>query len=265
MKYNYHTHTTRCMHASGSDEEYVLAAIEAGYDVLGFSDHTPWHYDSDFVAYMRMKESQFDDYYQSISKLKRKYHDQIDIKIGLEVEYFKKYLPWLKQLLTKYELDYIILGNHYMTSDELRIYYGSACRDNQYLEKYVDDIIEAMHTGLYTYVAHPDLFMRGRNKFDDFAYKQSLRLCTAAKELNIPLEYNLEGAKVLRDYGIKGYPCDEFWDIVAKVQNEVVIGIDAHEPDSLKDEDLYQGAIENLAKKGIKSLPEVKLINFKEK
>ena len=83
---NFHTHTSRCMHASGKDEEYVLAAIEAGYEVLGFSDHTPWKYDSDFVANMRMPLSQFDEYYQSISSLKEKYKDQIEIKIGLECE-----------------------------------------------------------------------------------------------------------------------------------------------------------------------------------
>lgn len=44
-KNNYHTHTTRCYHASGKDEEYVKAAIKAGIKELGFSDHTPWHYE----------------------------------------------------------------------------------------------------------------------------------------------------------------------------------------------------------------------------
>ncbi len=39
--YNYHTHTSRCGHAGGSDEEYVQAAIKAGYQILGFSDHAP--------------------------------------------------------------------------------------------------------------------------------------------------------------------------------------------------------------------------------
>lgn len=28
MKTNYHTHTTRCHHATGSDEDYVLSAIK---------------------------------------------------------------------------------------------------------------------------------------------------------------------------------------------------------------------------------------------
>ena len=37
MKTNYHTHTTRCMHATGSDEDYVLSAIKGGYQELGFS------------------------------------------------------------------------------------------------------------------------------------------------------------------------------------------------------------------------------------
>ena len=50
MKTNYHTHTTRCMHATGSDEEYVLSAIKGGYQILGFSDHTPWKYRTDYVA-----------------------------------------------------------------------------------------------------------------------------------------------------------------------------------------------------------------------
>ena len=40
---NMHTHTTRCHHAAGEDREYVEKAIEAGYDVLGFSDHAPMY------------------------------------------------------------------------------------------------------------------------------------------------------------------------------------------------------------------------------
>lgn len=54
MKTNYHTHTTRCMHATGSDEDYVLSAIKGSYQELGFSDHTPWKYHTDYVADMRM-------------------------------------------------------------------------------------------------------------------------------------------------------------------------------------------------------------------
>ena len=42
MLTNYHTHTTRCGHAEGTEEEYILTALRCGFKVLGFSDHTPW-------------------------------------------------------------------------------------------------------------------------------------------------------------------------------------------------------------------------------
>ena len=38
FSHNFHTHTARCNHAQGSDREMVLAAMEAGVQVLGFSD-----------------------------------------------------------------------------------------------------------------------------------------------------------------------------------------------------------------------------------
>ena len=122
-KNNYHTHTTRCFHAIGKDEEYVKAAIQANIKELGFSDHTPWHYDSSFKASMRMPECQLDDYIESIRYLKEKYKDQISILIGLECEYFERYMPWLEKMLEDKKIDYIILGNHYYQTDELHQYF----------------------------------------------------------------------------------------------------------------------------------------------
>ena len=40
-KTNYHTHTARCMHACGSDEDYVRAAIANGYEGLCVSADSP--------------------------------------------------------------------------------------------------------------------------------------------------------------------------------------------------------------------------------
>ena len=50
IKANYHTHTARCGHAIGTDEEYVQAAIQAGLKTLGFSDHAAiLHHVLDYV------------------------------------------------------------------------------------------------------------------------------------------------------------------------------------------------------------------------
>jgi histidinol-phosphatase (PHP family) len=48
MLKNYHSHTARCGHAWGTDEEFVNAAIDAGFSVLGFSEHTPWPFEDGY-------------------------------------------------------------------------------------------------------------------------------------------------------------------------------------------------------------------------
>ena len=86
---NYHTHTYRCKHAIGKEEDYIKNAIKAGYTELGFSDHAPWHYESSFHPTMRMEEDEIEGYVQTIRALKEKYEDQISIKIGLNVNTLK--------------------------------------------------------------------------------------------------------------------------------------------------------------------------------
>lgn len=259
-KTNYHMHTKRCMHASGEDEDYIRSAINNGYEEIGFSDHTPWKYDSDYVAGMRMKPEQFDDYYTSIASLKEKYKDKITIKIGLECEYFPTYMPWLKQLIHEYALDYIIFGNHYLKTDEKRIYFGTACEQEDMMIAYVDEAIEGMKTGLYSYLCHPDLFMRARRTFDEIAKRESLRLCVAAKDLNMPLEYNLAGAHYNRVMKAMKYPHMEFWKVASSVGNKAIIGVDAHEPwametDIYRDEAIH--ILQDLHIEIIDTLPQV--------
>lgn len=238
-KNNYHTHTTRCYHASGKDEEYVKAAIKAGIKELGFSDHTPWHYDSSFKATMRMPESQLDDYIESIRYLKEKYKDQISILIGLECEYFERYMPWLEKMLKDKQIDYIILGNHYYETDELHQYFGSPVNE-YYLKAYVDHCIKAIDTGLYSYIAHPDLVYY--DKDSKLYQKEMSRLCAYAKEKDMPLEFNLLGFMSGRHY-----PNESFWKIASKYKNKAIIGFDAHSPDALLKDDIYQQAFNYLS------------------
>ena len=41
MYCDYHTHTPLCLHASGTPQEYVQAAVRAGLREYGISDHAP--------------------------------------------------------------------------------------------------------------------------------------------------------------------------------------------------------------------------------
>ncbi|MDF9825134.1 histidinol-phosphatase (PHP family) [Breznakia sp. PF5-3] len=262
MKTNYHTHTTRCNHACGSDEQFVLSAIRGGFKELGFSDHSPWNYSPSTYkgSHIRMRLEEFEDYYNSLSHLKEKYKDQISIKIGLEVEYFPEYMEWLRRFIKEKELDYIILGNHFHKSDENGPYYGHECDKDKWLRQYAIDAIEALETGLYAYLAHPDLFMRGRTKFDRLAKEVSYQICEACKEMDIPLEYNLAGAEVSDYMHVIQYPHPEFWKIAADVGNKVIIGCDAHNYKQLENEHYWNKALKHIEELGLERVETIKFL-----
>ena len=95
------------MHAFGTDEDYVRAAIDAGFEEIGFSDHSPWPFKSGYVSSMRMGADKLEDYALSVMKLREKYKDKIKIRLGLECEYFEEYLPWLCAECEKFGIEYV--------------------------------------------------------------------------------------------------------------------------------------------------------------
>lgn len=252
MKTNYHTHTTRCQHATGSDEEYVRSAIKGGFEELGFSDHTPWKYNSDYISDIRMLPEELPEYIESIRTLKEKYKNQIRIKIGLECEYFPDYLDWLEYIKEEYQLDYIIFGNHHYHSDEVSLYFGHHIETVDMLMKYEESAIKGMESGLYAYFAHPDLFMRSYPVFDTHCESISKRICGKAVQLNIPLEYNIGYEAANEARGITTYPHPIFWEIASNAGCMAIIGMDAHENESLENTMFYIRAVDRLKQLGIK-------------
>ncbi len=261
MKTNYHTHTKRCMHARGEDEEYVISAIKAGFDVLGFSDHCPWNYKSDFVANMRMPMREFPGYIESMRYLRDKYKDQIQILIGLECEYFEEYMDDLKKLIADYELDYVILGNHYYKSDEYGSYFGF-CANHEMIKEYVEETIKGMESGVFAYLAHPDLFMGNWPEFDETCAWAAHEICKKAEELDMILEYNLGGVRYSMGGRKCGYPCDEFWKIASTYNIKAIVGVDAHDNKNLEDEETFNKAIKYLEDLGLEVVNEIPLRSY---
>jgi len=232
MKANYHTHTKRCKHASGTDELYVQSAIRAGFDILGFADHTPWPYRSGYISAIRMDVSQLSDYVTSLREIKERYKDKLNILIGLECEYFPRYMSWLKEAKEAYGLDYLIFGAHFIGSDEDSPYVGTACRDTSFMYRYADMCVAGIQTGLYAYLAHPDVYMRHREAWDADCQAVAKAICTCALEIDLPLEYNLNAHVIGFEECL--FPRREFWELAAQTGNKVVIGYDAHQPQMLE-------------------------------
>ncbi|WP_175630219.1 histidinol-phosphatase [Bacteroides acidifaciens] len=264
MKTNYHTHTTRCHHATGSDEEFVLSAIKGGYQELGFSDHTPWKYHIDYISDIRMTPEELPEYVESIRALQEKYKDQISLKIGLECEYFPDYIGWLKEVIKEYRLDYIIFGNHHFHTDEKYLYFGRNTNTVEMLELYEKSAIEGMESGLFAYFAHPDLFMRSYPQFDQYCELISRNICRTAARLNLPLEYNINNRMVCNEKGeVSGYPCPEFWQIAVQERCTAIFGMDAHDNRHLENIKEYDIAMKELKQLGIKTIDRIPFLNGK--
>lgn len=232
--FNYHTHTYRCGHASmEKDEEYVIAAIEAGFKQLGFSDHGPFREFSKKSD--RMDYDEFDDYLKSIYSLKEKYKDQIDIKVGCEFEYFDDHLDQIDEISSKVE--YMILGQHYAYPDA-GFDYAMGPNNKDTLLKYRDLVCKAMKSKKYIYLAHPDYFCAGIKEFDETCIQIANDIASTAVKTNTPLELNIK----LRDRKPKQYnngefivyPHRPFWEVVSKYPVKCIYGFDAHDTDQLK-------------------------------
>lgn len=231
---NYHTHTARCHHAVGTEEEYIRTALRCGYQVLGFSDHTPWRYaDPDFVSRIRMLPQQLPEYVSTLQALREKYADKIHLHIGLEVEYFPAYVDALAEESERLGVEYWVFGCHYDKTDETGIHFGRSRTDAD-LGHYIEHVEAGLETGRYLYMAHPDIFLNRWPEFDSSAERACRAVCEAAVRHDTPLEYNLAGLESHGHAdGSLGYTNDLFWQVAADYPVKAIVGCDAHAPEEL--------------------------------
>ena len=253
MKANYHTHTSRCHHATGTEREYIEAAIENGIQVLGFSDHTPYLFNDEHSQHIRMRMNELDGYISTVLDLKKEYQRDIDIHVGLEVEYFPKYFDEIYEKLKQYPLEYFLLAGHwYGNSHKTDPYFGLYTENPEILKNYHEQMTEGIKRGCFTYVAHPDLINYPSNTA---LYEETMRdICRVANAYELPLEINLRG---VRTY--KQYPNPDFWKIAGEENCKVVIGIDAHGIDELDYAGAYQKAMTYVERYQLRLLEDVAL------
>ena len=235
MKAEFHIHTHRIGHGSmQSDQDTITAAINNGFKIIGFSEHAPA---PDLILpneWVQMFLADFDEYITSITELKQANPD-IKIYAGLEAEYSEVLTEHLLYLRSK--CDYLVLGQHFILENGR---YLNPKTDPDYPRKYAEVISDAIKSGLFDMVVHPDLYLSYRNSFlSDAKYmldcEEAARIiCMTAKTYNIPLELNLskvKNDKFILDDKEWWYPHPLFWNIAKEVGVTVFYGLDAHNND----------------------------------
>lgn len=238
QNFNLHTHTYRCGHAAGTDEQYIQSAIEAGIEILGFSDHMP--YPQLHLPGCRMEYAQAEEYRTTMQRLKKKYEKDITILCGYEAEYLPDTKDLVKELYD--QVDYLILGQHFKYIKGTEFYDYDCYNNDEDVVEYVNLLEEAAATNMFTYIAHPDYFMLGRRVFSKTCQESATRIAQISLQYDLPLELNLNGPHYgTHEYLIKesqgdrvttsvAYPFYDFWKIISRYQCKVCFGYDAHTP-----------------------------------
>ena len=255
MDYNYHTHTFRCAHATGREIEYIRRAIKHGIKYMGFSDHAPFMFPDGHQSYYRVPMELGEEYITTLTKLRERYKDRIDIKIGFEMEYYPLHFKDMFKIAKDLGAEYLILGQHFIYNEYPNgKYIGNDDKDKKDLIDYVNCVVEGIKTGVFSYVAHPDAF----NYPIDSTYEKHMgKICTASKEYNIPLELNLYG---IRDKRL--YPRDKFWAMAGEIGCPVTFGFDSHDVKSAYDGDSIEVAEQFVTKHKLNYIGRPNIINI---
>ncbi len=230
---NFHTHTRLCKHADGEPVDYCREAVKQGISVLGFSDHTP--YPVKRWETVRMDIDQLPQYVKWIEAARAEF-PQLRIIQGMECEYDPAYSNFFKDvLMEEYGCLYLIGAAHSYLSrgGEWMGLYGYRMTDEN-LHDYADYVVEAMSSGLYLFMAHPDVFGVSYEGWNAEAEACCREICKAAVSIGLPLEINGYGLrkKPKQDSGAMRapYPLEKFWEIAGEEGVKAVVSSDAHRP-----------------------------------
>lgn len=231
---SFHTHTYLCKHATGTPVDYVERASEEGCIGLGFSDHCPYPHD-DTWNYCRMNASDIPLYLDMVKEAKEK--ASFPVFLGFECEWHPHFESWYRDYLrAELEVDFLVFGSHWFPIGG-ELIWAPHLEHKKDIFNYIDFTIQGLKTGLYDFLAHPDLFLANCLHIDSDLLKASSYLIEACIDLNIPIEINGAGSlgeKITRD-GVEevGYPAIAFWEIARDKGATIICNSDAHSPENV--------------------------------
>jgi histidinol-phosphatase (PHP family) len=205
----------------------IGTAISKGLDEIGFTDHVclkpvDWAIRMEDIPVMT----------RQILDLKQKYESQIQIRYGIEVDYFPGYEDELKDLIESIPVDFVIGSVHFIGDwnfDVDQSLYGKWSNDKLY-EKYFGLVQKATQSGLFDTIGHIDIIKKFRvypETNQDKLFEDTIKIIKAN---NLVVELNTGGMD---------RPCAEFTpsskllEMCYSHHVPVTLGSDAHRAEQI--------------------------------
>jgi histidinol-phosphatase (PHP family) len=247
MLTNHHTHS---LYSDGSSqpEKYIREAISKGFNILGFTEHSPLPFENPFS----FREENKEEYIALMSMLKEQYSSMISLYSGMEMDYVPGMSDNFSKVKAEYKLDYLIGSVHlvkpqnhdelwftdgpnYETYDQgLNQLFGSDIK--KAVTRYFQQLNEMIETQQFDIIGHFDkIKMHNRNRFfteDEPWYKalvnETLELL---QDRDIIVEVNTRG--IYKKRSETTYPGLDTLKNIREMRIPVMVNSDAHKPDEL--------------------------------
>jgi len=228
--YESHCHTPLCNHAYGEPVEYAAQAMARGLRGIIFTCHCPLP--DGFSANVRMRPEEYDAYADMVAAAREEYTGRVDVRLGLESDYYPGVEPWLEKLHERYPLHHVLGSVHPQVQDYRKHYFKGDWF--AYQQVYFDHLAKAAETGLYDTLAHPDLIKNEAPHEWNFAriqpYIESALDRIAAS--GVAMELNTSGRqKTISEFN----PSPTILKLMHARGIPVVLGADAHIPERVSE------------------------------
>ena len=230
--FNYHCHATYS-DGKNTPEEMVLAAIEAGSDSFGISEH----YVSAVAAEYSVKLQKESLYRAEMGELKEKYKDKIELFLGAEVDFTSPPASGYDYIIGSvhfFEIEGQFIGIDLTAQgqiDAANKYFGGdmialACNYYEILEKMPQKF-------KFDIVGHFDLvtkFNEGDKLFDT-SNKRYVSAAERALEALMPTGavFEINTGAISRGYRTEPYPSEYFLNLIREMGGSVTFSSDAHD------------------------------------
>ncbi len=241
---NYHSHCSFC-DGRAPLEEFVKEAISQGFYSYGVSSHAPLPFPTQWT----MEWEQMEAYLDEFKNLRSKYADEIELYVGLEIDYLNEESNPSVARFTELPLDYRIGSVHllYDAAGEVvdidcspavfkervdRHFNGDVLR---VIRMYFDRLFRMVELGGFDVLGHADKMHYNASCYhpgllDEPWYEALMKdYFSLVASRGYLVEINTKAYDSLGTF----YPNSRYWELMKEYQIKILVNSDAHYPERI--------------------------------